>query len=268
MARNQDSRKLAENLAEQLEQAGWMVWVEMPTGQAWNGVGRVDVLAIAKSYHISIKAYEVKASRNDFLRDVNSGKFLKYQEFCTQFYFAAESGVLRLGDIPTGCGLITLGTKGWHVQKAPRLSKCQPTTDFMLALLMKNYQDHRPNLRSLREKGILEYMGLRDAAYKFGTKFAHDIVCLPEYLREARELQEKIDKALGKEHDDLFSSYHALKGEVSRLLSQYKYTEEITKLTGILVQLYQGQAYSLVPALQEITEQMKAKEVMRSSDHA
>jgi len=260
MARNQVSRKLAENLAEFLEQAGWMVWVETSTGQAWQGVGRADVIAIAKSYSISVKAYEVKASRNDFSRDVNSGKYLKYQEFCHQFYFASEAGILTREDIPPGYGLITLGPKGWHVQRAPRRSECQLTPDFMMALLMKNYDNHRPNLRGLRAKEYLEYRGIRDAAYKFGKEFAEDIVRIPEYIEETQRMQKEMDQALGKPHDSLSNSFYALRGEVSRLLSQHKYAEDIAELSTILSELHRGQTYRLSYKLKEIAERMEAKE--------
>ncbi len=254
------SRELAEDLARQLQQAGWMVWVNMPMGSVlWSNPGIADVIAISKSYKPTVRVFEVKASRDDFWGDVNRGKYLKYLENCNQFFFAAEAGVLKKEDIPQGCGLITRGSHGWHVQMAARRTDCQLSTEFLLALLMKGYQDHQQKVRTLQEKGWYEYKGLADAASKFGKKFAQDLARGPEYLREAQELQKKVDEALGVNHDDLAGSLWFLRGKTDQLLIKYKYAEEVVKLTDILMRIFQGHTYQVIEELRGIAGSLEAK---------
>lgn len=249
-------------MADFLERAGWMVWVEVATGQAGLGVGRIDVLAVSKSYKTTIKAYEVKASRDDFARDINSGKYLKYQEFCNQFYFASEAGILKKEDIPRSYGLITLGDKGWHVQRAPRRIDCQLTSDFMMSLLMKLYQDHRPNLRSLQHKNIEAYAGLRDAAYRFGKQYARELAEARESIKNAAGLHADIDKALGKKHESISSAVWEMRGEVNHLLGQYRYAPEIAELTHALEDLFSGGGIYYVPGkLRKVAEKLEIKRI-------
>lgn len=254
-------RELAESLARQLQLSGWMAWVNMPMGSVlWSNPGIADVIAISKSHsNTTVKVYEVKASRNDFWTDVNRGKYLRYMKECNQFYFAAPAGMLKRGEIPQGCGLITLGDHGWHVQMGARRNECELSREFLMALLIKGHQDYLLKMRAFKDKDYYEYRGLTDAAAKYGKRLAQELAIGPEYLQEAQELSKKVGEALGENHDSLDLSIWSLRQKVSELLNEYKFAEEVTELTSILKQLFRGNTYQAPEALREIANKLEAK---------
>jgi len=254
-------KELAESLARQLQLSGLMAWVNMPLGSVmWSNPGIADVIAISKSYsNTRVKIYEVKASRNDFWRDANEGKYLKYLKECNQFFFAAPAGMIKKGEVPTGCGLITLGSHGWHVQKGARSNDCELSKEFLMALLIKGHQDYLPKTRELKDKEYYEYRGLADAAAKYGHKLAEELARGPEYLSMAEGLNKEVCEALGEGHDSLARSLWSLRHKVEELLNKYKYSQEVTDLTSILMQIFRGNIYRVPEALKEIAEKLEAK---------
>ncbi len=62
-----------------------------------------DVWAMTRSWtNPCITIYEIKSSRGDFLRDT---KWPKYLEYCNQFAFACEPGVILAEEVQIGVGL-------------------------------------------------------------------------------------------------------------------------------------------------------------------
>lgn len=105
---------LAEDLAASRRKAGQIVATRISIG-SFGTHGQMDVLALKPSWKVRIlSCYEVKVSRQDFLGDVGSGKYLRYAPFCNRLVFAAPKGMLHRDEIPSGCGLVTRGTRGWH----------------------------------------------------------------------------------------------------------------------------------------------------------
>ncbi len=255
-------RELADDLARNLQQAGKsLVWTNMPLGSVWHdNPGIADVIAIGKTYSVTVRIYEVKISRGDFLGDINRGKYLRYLECCHQFYFATPAGLVQKADLPDGCGLITHSdNKGWHVQKAARRTDCEVPVNLYLALLMKGYQDHWQKSRDLHrnDPSWWEYKGLQDAALKHGREFARDITRSQEYIAEARELQKKIDQALGPSQGGPENAIWRLRHEVDKLLGQYRYGAEIARLLSLVVRIVRGDTYRAAEELEEITESLK-----------
>lgn len=77
--------ELQTSLAQSIDPLMFKVMIERGYG---TGEGRVDVVAIAKSYCREIRFYEVKASKSDFDNDVKTEKYHKYLPHCDKFYFA------------------------------------------------------------------------------------------------------------------------------------------------------------------------------------
>ena len=68
------------------------------------GLLKFDGLAITKSYtKPCIIGYEIKVSRNDFLRD---NKWHLYLQYCNEFYFVVPYGLVSKEEIPDNVGLI------------------------------------------------------------------------------------------------------------------------------------------------------------------
>lgn len=257
-----DSDKaLVDDLARTIQQSGGqMVWTHMPLGSVWHdGPGIADVVALSKSYTINLRIYEVKRSRADFWHDVNSGKYLKYLAHCTQFYFAVPKGLIKLDELPAGCGLITKGDKSWRVQRAAPRNECEYTPNLFMALLMRGFQDFwaaRPSFA----KGVewFDYQSLSDAAFKYGKQYAMDLARGEESTRKAAALKEEIDTVVGKKSSDIQSAVWALSAMVDRLLNKYKYAEEISKITDILQRLFAGSLYGVDRDLKEVLERVKS----------
>ena len=83
---------------------------EVKTGRSLPGYLRFDAVAIKQSWKRPlIIGYEIKVSRNDFLRDK---KWRNYQKYCHEFWFACPvvgndgNHVIKLDELPGDVGLI------------------------------------------------------------------------------------------------------------------------------------------------------------------
>lgn len=81
---------------------------------------RLDAWAMKKSWlHPCAIGYEIKVSRNDFLKDE---KWVQYLEFCNQFYFVCPTGLIAVEEVPEQAGLLWVaktGTRLYTKRKAP-----------------------------------------------------------------------------------------------------------------------------------------------------
>lgn len=82
-----------------------------------------DLIKFNPSYNrMCFRIYEVKASRDDFLGELRSGKWKKYLPYCHRFYFAVAPGVAVAGEMPPGVGLYTYNNekKTWVCSKGAK----------------------------------------------------------------------------------------------------------------------------------------------------
>jgi hypothetical protein len=79
---------------------------------------RLDAWAMRKSWaNPCCWGYEVKVSRNDFLRDE---KWANYLPLCNELYFVAPKGVISPDEVPQGVGLLVVaGSRLVCKRKAP-----------------------------------------------------------------------------------------------------------------------------------------------------
>lgn len=251
-------RELSTDLARQMQQAGLMVWTNMPLGSVQNSnPGIVDVLTMSKSYNCQVRIYEVKVTRQDFWGDINRGKYQRYFNKCDQMYFATPPKLVTKEEVPEGCGLITRGDKGWHVIKGARRNHNDITKEFLLALLMRGQSNYGQERRRLEAR---EYLGLADAALQFGKSFARDIVKSQEYLKKAEELKGKVDAVLGENSDSLGTAIWHLESAINQRLAKYRFAEEISLLTQVMQKFFNGTPKYVVKDLQRIIERIKTME--------
>ncbi len=80
----------------------------------------MDAWAMPKSWaHPAVCAYEVKVSRNDFVRDT---KWRSYLDCCNLFYFVAPPGIISVAELPPEAGLLETSVTGARLfvkKKAP-----------------------------------------------------------------------------------------------------------------------------------------------------
>jgi len=79
---------------------------ECKVGSAWmmRTCPVIDLWCMAKSWtNARTLGFEIKISRNDFLRDHKWPDYLKY---CTEFYFVAPPGIIDPSEVPEQAGLL------------------------------------------------------------------------------------------------------------------------------------------------------------------
>lgn len=87
-------------------------FAEVKDGPTWARGGahrRMDFVAIKGTWNpITIKAFEVKVSRADFLNDQ---KWPEYLDLCNQFYWVCPKGLIKREEIDPRCGLVYINPK-------------------------------------------------------------------------------------------------------------------------------------------------------------
>lgn len=136
--------ELAENLRETREQVGEVAVTKLALGP-WGDAGEMDVFAIRTSRTKPLPTcYEVKVSRADFLADLRSEKFRRYEPWCARGYFAVLDGVASRSDVPDGWGLLVYGRTGWHSVKAARVRPMLPERAAKVYLATHLRQSEKP----------------------------------------------------------------------------------------------------------------------------
>lgn len=98
---------------------------EMPTGTGYRHgePNRIDAwhMSVLPAQNFHRTSYEVKVSRRDFVRELRHPlKRRAAMRVSNQFYFVAPMGVIRVEEVPLGCGFLELeGGKLREVVKAP-----------------------------------------------------------------------------------------------------------------------------------------------------
>ena len=86
---------------------------ECKTGPSWDnpkGVKIIDFWAMARSWSKpAVWGYEVKVSRQDFLKD---DKWQAYLPYCTDFYFVCPAGIIEPNELPQDVGLLIISKNG------------------------------------------------------------------------------------------------------------------------------------------------------------
>ncbi len=259
------AKALANDLAKSRDHEHWITWTEIPLGSVLYSNGRVpraDVLSIRKSYQPHIIIYEIKATRSDFLSDVNRGKYRTYFDYCSQLYFAAPKGLLSKEEIPESCGLIVQGNGSWHVTKAAQRRECTPSVELLLKLLMRGYENWFEEWKQHERLKNLEYKGLKEASLSHGIRLGQDLGNASELIAQAEELRKELSTLLGRSFDSPYSAIWALKSEVDALITQRIYAEELLQLADLSRRLATGDRHFIenIPgALRNLATKLETK---------
>ena len=266
--RKDEGRELGRDLASFLQNADWMVWTQIPLGPVGGEVfgkklGIADVIAVAKSFsNVRVNVYEVKISRSDYLRDVNKGKYLVYLTDCTQFYFAAPSGLIKKQDLPEGCGLIVrTDDHGWHVIKAPPRREFKWTETLLLKLLMRGYEDYFPKMRVLSAELFENQKELVLLAHGRGAELARRLASAEGFISEVEACKKEIEKAVGREFPEIGLAIYHLRGEVNGLLQKREFSGQAVKLADLTMSLFNGHFIlrdGVVMKLRQIADEIEA----------
>lgn len=236
--------ELLDDLAQHL--AGYsnaMMWRDMQLGPA--GSPRPDIFTMFKSYsRPRPAAYEVKARRSDFLADVTEGKYLKYYKFAATVVFAVPRGLIKLNELPVGCGLIVRSEKGWRHLRKPIVQGVSLKWELMQKLLIDGVHREGP-MRRL--KGFNQYSAQKKLAAEFG--------------QEVVQVLNDIESAKNRAKQIIFRAEHS----ASRIKEKYEQAMPITMSTvaGVLgIDLKDMQPNNIRLAITDAVEQLtgQAKE--------
>lgn len=186
-----------------------MVWENMQLGPV--GSPRPDVYTLDPTYmRIAARAFEVKVTRSDFLRDVQAGKALGYRCYAGSLVFATPKGLVKKDEVPAGCGLIERGAENWRWARKPVL---QSLDDLPFECWMKLLIDgigreqgsvRRPESRSyhqwMHDKRVRERLGA-----ELGELYANRERARGRLVDECRRLNEQAEetKALRLEREKM-----------------------------------------------------------------
>ena len=120
------------------------------------------VLGLWPSSGLVRRAFEVKISRGDFLRELNTpGKNQFARENCHEFWFVAPAGVIKAHEVPEGDGWLAPRNGVLVVQKQPTRRKVTERPEFIAALGRAAFK----TLEKARNRMGQDYIE-NDAGYK------------------------------------------------------------------------------------------------------
>lgn len=189
---NTQHERLQTSLARYLQEAEFITFTEIQINAHGGGGGaRVDVVALKPSYSkLDIRAYEIKASRSDLLRGLNSPTWREYYEYCHRVIFAFPQGLAKMDEIPEECGIVTLGPNGWHHVR-PGRGRTPPKLDhnMILALLFRGYESH------IQARDLRAILSVNDGEVNWralAIRAGHDIE------RRLQQTEHKLSEPLAK----------------------------------------------------------------------
>lgn len=175
---------LIGDLSTHLKAEGTMVWMDMQLGPS--GSPRPDVYLMHKSFtRPNPIAYEVKISRQDFLSDVTSGKWISYLKYAYGVIFAVPAGLVTVKEVPEKCGLLYRHDKAWRAAKRVTIDPIKLPQDAMIKLLIDGV--HREGAEQ-RKRHWNQYDSINGFNKKFGAEAAR-------WVHDAASVKAKVDHA-------------------------------------------------------------------------
>lgn len=159
--------------------------IRVPTYKI-DGTAIADVVNIRPSFtRFCVDIFEVKVSRSDLLKDIKTEKYKKYTLFCHRFYYACESGICKISEIPTECGLYTHGKISWKCAKGAESRKFDIPADFLMSLIFYKKKNYVARNRTFIAQQLKQYYGEYDVLLK---KFGRETGLILWEMRQARKM--------------------------------------------------------------------------------
>jgi hypothetical protein len=169
---------------------------ECKNGPTWfGGHLRMDAVAIKKSWaNPCVTVYEVKVSRNDFLRD---NKWPKYLEYCNRFFFACPKGLITKEDLPDSrVGLVYVNEDdNVRTVKSVPFRPADISSEFYRYILFSRLDNERLPFYSQKQDYIKAFIEHKKTAQSLAYDFKSELV---KRAAEAEECAEKTTEELEK----------------------------------------------------------------------
>lgn len=171
---------------------------ECKAGPSWSveKTPRFDLWAMKRSYTKPMTwIYEIKVSRQDFLKD---DKWQSYLPYCTDFYFIAPYGIIDVSEVPEQSGLLLIsktGTKLYCKKKAPHRNVTIPDSVFKYIIMSRTeiVNSTYGNANNCKDMQSFwqDWLKEKDVKQQLGYHVSHKIRSLYETNIELVQMQQK-----------------------------------------------------------------------------
>lgn len=208
------SHIILKALAERHWQDFFMTEVKNGPTQ-WGSHLRMDAVAMKKSWaNPCITAYEIKVSRNDFIRD---DKWPGYMNYCNRFAFACPKGLIQTDELPPEVGLVWVTEDGkLKFKRHPVFRVVDIPVEFFQYIIMNKIESDRYPFFGSKEVYFKEYVENKKKITELGHKLSYKLA------DEIREMDRKISK-LETQNEEIRKTANRQK-EVERLLNKHGIT--------------------------------------------
>lgn len=173
---------------------------ECKNGASYTGNLKImDAWAMKKSWSNPLTwGYEIKVSRNDFLRDE---KWHLYLAYCNEFYFVCPNKLIMPDELPAEAGLMWASTNSKRLytkKKAPRREVSIPESLYRY-ILMARTKIHAPSSGSSgtqsREEFLKDWLEKRDNGQELNYLVSARI---SKVVANTQELNNKLTRDIAK----------------------------------------------------------------------
>jgi hypothetical protein len=137
--------------------------------QYGKGLLILDAWAMKKSWANPLTiGYEIKVSRQDFLKD---DKWHGYLDYCNEFYFAVPPGIIDPAELPPAAGLLVASTNTTVLLTRKKAQRRQVEIEpaFYKYMLMSKVNDEdEPGQESYKQRFWKKWLEHKEFDYEFG----------------------------------------------------------------------------------------------------
>lgn len=213
---------LAYDLAKHLAVDGKLIWCDMQIGP--QGSPRPDVFTLRKSFvNPAPSAYECKVSVSDFRADITEGKWQSYLAFAGAVTFAVPVGLVKVSDIPTGCGFMTRSDDGkWHTHRRATRQMCGLKVEHLMKLLIDGW-GYELGQRDDQRRRVRD----RLADDKISKKHGKEVADVVRDIEQARRMVDHYRDAGEKQRAFALSDAESIRA------TQKKCWDELSAIVGL-----------------------------------
>ena len=193
---------------------------ECKSGQSWTKetMRKFDLFAMRRSYsNPCCWIYEIKVSRQDFLRD---DKWQTYLPYCTDFYFVAPPGIIDPAEVPSDAGLLL-------ISKNARMLYC------------KKKAPHRTDAEtpiSLFKYIVMSRAKIVSSTYTNASNGRDNTAYWQNWLSTKKEKQElgyNVSKKIRELHEEKVIEVERKQKRLERKIDRFENVERILKELGL-----------------------------------
>ena len=174
---------------------------ECKMGSTWLGSGmRMDYWAMAKSWaKWKTWGYEIKVSRQDFLRD---DKWREYLPYCHEFYFVAPPGIIEPNELPAEAGLLVTSKNVTRLYRKKKPGAVREDIDkaiLIYALMWRAGGETREE----RAASWAEWLAQKKTYKDLGQSCQVEMAKLAQEARRMMEVERHRQKREAEKYEDL-----------------------------------------------------------------